>query len=181
VPLLTSHDPLAVHTGLDIYTSEANAGQAPLDLLPTIQRIQTEQPGQATAAQGALDAAKNQMASSCRWDPDGIYIQVENKVEQLKNGKQLSALLRDSGVLAVQGVQRVDSSPKVTQLRYFFTDANKAEAVRIKSELAKHGFQKIDDVDLSPRYLKKGCTAPGTFELWIGTGAPISADGKGTG
>jgi hypothetical protein len=181
VPLLTSHDPSAVATGLDIYASEASVGQAPLDLRPTIQRIQADQPSQANAAQVALDAAKNQMASACRWDPDGIYIQVVNNLEQLKNGRQLSRLLRDSGVPAVQGVQRVDNSPKATQLRYFFTDANKAEAARIKAELAKHGFQKIDEVDLSPKYLKRGCSPPGTFELWIGTRAAISADGTGTG
>jgi hypothetical protein len=179
VPLLLSHDPSAVATGLDIYASEASVGQAPLDLRPTIQRIQAEQPGQANAAQVALDAAKNQMASACHWDPDGLYIQVANNLEQLKNGRKLSTLLKDSGV-AVQGVQRVDSSPKSGQLRYFFTEANKAEAAKIKAELAKQGFQKVDDVDLSPKYLKKGCNPPGTFELWIGAEAPISADGTVT-
>ena len=179
VPLLTSHDPSTVATGLDIYTSEARAGQAPLDLLPTIQRIQTDQPNQREAAQVALDAGKTQAASACRWDEDGLYIQVENNQEQLKNGRKLAAALGNS--LTVRGVQRVDASPKGTQIRYFFTDTNRAEAGRIKDELARHGLMRIDEVDLSAKYLKKGCSPPGTFELWIGSSTPLRADGSGTG
>jgi hypothetical protein len=39
----------------------------------------------------------------------------------------------------------------------------------------------IDEVDLRQKYLKMGCSPPGTFEQWIGTGSLISTDGTGTG
>lgn len=182
VPLLTSKDPSAVATGLDIYASEARAGQAPLDLQTTIERIQNEQPAQRDRAQAASEAGKIQeMASACHWDPDGIYIQVENSTEQLKNGRQLKTLLQNSGTPTVQGVQRVDASPKNTQLRYFFTKDNTEAAGRIEAELAKHGIKGIDKVDLTPRYLKKDCNPPGTFELWIGSSVPLASDGTGPG
>ena len=181
VPLLTSHDRSAIDTGLDIYTSEANAGQAPLDLRLTIERIKSDQPNHASAAQEALEALRGQMARACQQDPDGLYVEVQNSSDQLKRGKQLSQLLTDSQVIPVQGVQRVDSSPKHTQLRYYFSETNTAQAQRIKVELAKHGFLRIDDQDLSPRYLKKGCLPPGIYELWVGSDTPLSVDGSGTG
>lgn len=72
VPLLTSGDPSKVRMALDIYTSEATDGQAPESLQPTIHRIELEQPEQRDAAQMAFNAGKEQMASACRWDPDGL-------------------------------------------------------------------------------------------------------------
>jgi hypothetical protein len=169
LPLLTSQNASAVTTGLDIYTSEANAGQAPLDLRATIARILAEQPGQAGAASIALDAAKAQMSRACQHDPDGLYIQVANSAEQLVKGRQLANALKSSGqAMAVQGVQRVDAVPQRTQLRYYFTDKNKTQAAKILAELAKRGFSTIDQQDLSPRYLKQGCAPPGVFELWVG-------------
>lgn len=181
VPLLTSGDSSKLRMGLDIYRSEAKDDQAPEGLQPTIQRIELEHPELRDVAQLAIDAGQEQMARTCHWDPDGLYIQVANDTEQLKNGKQLKKLLDYSGILKVQGVQRIDASPKNTELRYFFTPSNKAQAGVIKAELGKHGITKIDEKDLTKRYLKPGCNPPGTFELWIGENARLTAEGSGTG
>jgi hypothetical protein len=180
VPLLTSGDRSKVRMALEIYTSEAKDGQAPESLQPTIHRIELEQPEQRDEAQLAFSAGKEQMASACRFDPDGLYIQVANDIEQLKDGRKLQTLLESSGV-KVQGVQRIDASPKNTELRYFFTPPNTSQAGAIKEELAKHGIKKIDEKDLTKRYLKPGCNPPGTFELWIGENARLTAEGTGTG
>jgi hypothetical protein len=180
VPLLTSRDLEVLKTGLEIYESEANADQAPLDLRATTQRIKNLHPELQDAAGDALDAVKIQMGSTCRWDPDGLYIQVANSKEQWTNGKHLKELLTNSGKVVVQGVQRIDASPPNTELRYFFTEANNAQAARIKAELSNNGFKIVKDVDLTKKYLK-GCSAPGTFELWIGSAAPLAPNGTGTG
>lgn len=180
VPLLMSGDRSKVRMALEIYTSEAKDGQAPESLQPTIHHIELEQPEQRDEAQLAFNAGKDQMASACHFDPDGLYIQVANDVEQLQNGRQLKRLLEGAG-LNVQGVQRIDASPESTELRYFVTPSNKTQASVIKSELAKHGIKKIDEKDLTQRYLKKECNPPGTFELWIGKYARLAPGGTGTG
>ena len=179
IPLLTSKDPLAVSTGLDIYTSEARANQAPLDLQDTIRRIANEQPNQAlaAAAQVALEASKNQQAAECKFNPDGLYIHVANSSEQLADGQRLVNELRTGG-LQVQGVQRVDALPAHTQLRYYFSDANNALAASITSALAKYGFDAVDRQDLSRRYLKPGCQPPAVFELWMGSNIVLQANGS---
>lgn len=119
------------------------------------------------------------MGSECRFIPNGVYIHVANSTEQLASGKQLANFLRDAG-FTVQGVQRVDVAPKSTQLRYYFSDANNSQASAITGKLEKHRFQKVDPVNLSPKYLKPGCPAPGIYELWIGTATPLAADGSET-
>ncbi len=179
VPLLTSSNPSVVATGISIYTSEANAGHAPVDLEDTIRRIGNADPNLAGQVQAAVEATKVQMASECKFNPNGIYIHVANSTEQLASGQQLANFLRDAG-FTIQGVQRVDVAPTSTQLRYYFSDANTAQATAITGKLQKHGFEKVDPVNLSPKYLKPGCPAPGIFELWIGTATPLAADGSGT-
>ena len=178
VPLLTSGDHSKVRMALEIYASEAKDGQAPESLQPTIHRIDLEQPEQRDEAQLAFNAGKEQMVSACHFDPDGLYIQVANDVEQLKRGKKLKTILESSGV-NVQGVQRIDVPPKKTELRYFFTPSNKTQAGLIKDELAKHEIKEIDEKDLTKRYLKSGCNPPGTFELWIGENAQLTLEGTG--
>ncbi len=179
VPLLTSSNPAAVATGISIYTSEANAGHAPVDLENTIRRIGNTDPNLAGQVQAAVEATKVQMASECKFNPNGIYIHVANSSEQLASGQQLANFLRDSG-FTVQGVQRVDVAPTSTQLRYYFSDANTTQATAITGDLKKHGFGKVDLVNLSPKYLKAGCPPPGIYELWIGTATPLAADGSET-
>jgi hypothetical protein len=179
VPWLISKDPVAVSAGLAIFTSEAKSGQSPLDLFQTISNIANEQPKLAGAVQNALDAAKVQMASECKFNPDGLYIHVANSAEQLASGQQLETFLRNAGFI-VQGVQRVDVAPNKNQLRYYFSDANTQEATKIIDKLESHGFGKVDTANLSPSYLKQGCRPPGIYELWIGTSTPLAADGAGT-
>ncbi len=179
VPWLTSQNPVAVSAGLAIFTSEAKSRQAPLDLVQAISNISIEQPKLAGAVQNALDAAKVQMGSECKFNPNGIYVHVANSTEQLASGQQLANFLRSAG-FTVQGVQRVDVAPTSTQLRYYFSDANTTQATAIADNLKKHGFGKVDLVNLSPKYLKAGCPPPGIYELWIGTATPLAADGSET-
>ena len=179
VPLLTSQNPSAVSTGISIYTSEANAGHAPVDLEDTIKRIGNADPKLAGQVQAAVEATKVQLASECKFNPNGIYVHVANSTEQLASGQQLANFLRSAG-FTVQGVQRVDIAPNSTQLRYYFSDANNTQAAAITDNLKKHGFGKVDLVNLSPKYLKAGCPPPGIYELWIGTTTPLAADGSET-
>lgn len=178
IPLLTSNNPAQVSTGLEIYSSEAKVGQAPLDLQNTIRRIGNDQPQQTGAAQAALEASKIQMAAECKSNPDGVYVHVANSTEQLKRGQLLATFLRNAG-FKVEGVQRVDAVPNHAQLRFYFSDANSAQASKIGEVLRSHGVT-IDEQDLSPRYLKQGCPPPGVFELWIGSDTPLAVDGSVT-
>jgi hypothetical protein len=155
---------VAVSAGLAIFTSEAKYGQSPLDLFQTISSIANEQPKLAGAVQNALDAAKVQMASECKFNPDGIYIHVANNTEQLASGQQLATFLRDAGFI-VQGVQRVDVAPNKNQLRYYFSDANSQAATKIIDQLEKHGFGKLETPNLSPSYLKQGCRPPRNIRI----------------
>ena len=60
VPLLTSQDPSNRLLGMEIFTSEANKDEAPLDLVASIQRLGQEHPETLQAAQAALAAADGQ-------------------------------------------------------------------------------------------------------------------------
>jgi hypothetical protein len=177
VPLLTSKDPSAVATGISIYTSEAGAGHAPVDLEETIKLIGNTDPTLTGQVQKAVEATKLQQGSECKFNPNGMYIHVANSTEQLANGQQLAKACRDAG-FTVQGVQRVDAAPKATQLRYYFSDANTAEAKKITAWLGNHGFAKIETPNLSPTYLKQGCQPPGIFELWIGNDTSLAINGS---
>jgi hypothetical protein len=84
-----------VVAGLEIFESEAKALQAPTDLDTTLERI------------------KRTIL------PDGIYIHVLNSEAQKTAGRGLGSV-----ALPVQGVQRVDQSPDLTQIRYYATPQN---------------------------------------------------------
>lgn len=176
VPLLTSQNSSAVATGISIYTSEAGAGHAPVDLEDTIKRIGNADPTLTGAVQNAVEATKAQRGSECKFNQNGIYIHVANSTQQLTNGQQLAQACRDAG-FPVQGVQRVDVAPRSTQLRYYFSDANSAQAKKIIDWLGNHGFGKVETPNLSPTYLKQGCPAPAIFELWVGTDTSLAANG----
>lgn len=185
LPLLTSKDKAQFDLGVQIYTSEANANQAPADQLQgyiqTLTASDPEDPAlQQAAAAGlrqqaaAAAAAGSQTAQHCTANPDGIYIQVANSLDQLALGKALAAKLNAQQIVpAVQGAQRIDQSPAQTQMRYYFSPANDQKLAAMKSTLEAAGIHIVQNVNLSPAYLKPGCTPPGVFELWIGAAAPL--------
>ena len=88
----------------------------------------------------------------------------------------LASLLRSAGY-TVQGVQRIDLAPRHTDIRYYSSAANDAQVGKLINQIAKYGFASVQKIDLSKTYLKSGCTAPGIYELWIGSDAPLTADG----
>lgn len=178
MPLLTSTTPSVIRAGMEIFTSEANADQAPLDLQPTIERIKSEHPELQKSADAALNAAQGQQLRDCQQTTEGLYIQVANSTDQLDAGRHLVTSMAGANIVRVQGAQRVDAVPNHAQLRFYFSDANKAEAARIEAELAKYGFRDIQRVDLSPKYLRSGCAPPRAYELWVGADAPLSPDGS---
>jgi hypothetical protein len=180
LPLLTSKDKDSIFTGIEIFTSEANAGQAPLDLQVTIERIKgtLSDKKMDQAADQALTAAKTQSARDrCFQIADGIYIHVANSVDQKAAGAGLARALTSTS-LPVQGVQRIDVNPNHTEIRYYFSLKSKPAAQVIKDRLIQLNFTAINEVDLTQKYLGKGCTAPMIFEVWIGKNDELSPDGS---
>lgn len=60
VPLLTSPDPSSRLLAMEIFASEARKHEAPLDLLPAIQRLGNEHPEHLKEAMAAVTAAEEQ-------------------------------------------------------------------------------------------------------------------------
>lgn len=60
VPLLTSQDPSSRLLAMEIFTSEAKKHEAPLDLVPSIQRIGNEHPEHLKEAMAAVAAGQQQ-------------------------------------------------------------------------------------------------------------------------
>jgi hypothetical protein len=179
LPMLLSKDPAAVSAALNVYTEETQVGQAPLSLKGVIENIGSTQPVHRAEAQAAAQGAALQSTGKCKSVLGGLFIQVANNPDQLKNGRALATLLKSaSGLPAVQDVQRVDEMPQQTQLRYYFDSGNNMQADSILQSLQQHGFQNVQRVDLSQSYLKVGCPPPPTFELWVGSLTPLSADGS---
>lgn len=63
VPLLTSQDPSNRLLAIEIFTSEAKKHEAPLDLVPSIQRLGSEHPEHLKEALAAVAAADEQTKS----------------------------------------------------------------------------------------------------------------------
>lgn len=61
IPLLTSQDSSSRLLALEIFTSEAKKHQAPLDLVPSIERLGNEHPEHLKQALAAVAAAQGQM------------------------------------------------------------------------------------------------------------------------
>jgi hypothetical protein len=61
IPLLTSNDSDSRLLAIEIFTSEAKKNQAPLDLVPSIERLGNEHPEHVKEAMAAVAAAKKQM------------------------------------------------------------------------------------------------------------------------
>jgi hypothetical protein len=179
LPMLVSKDPPTVTAALQVYIEETREKQAPESLKSVIMSIQQTQPEHRAEAQAAVQAAELQSTGKCKSIPGGLFIQVANDQEQLKNGRVLQDLLKSAeGIPAVPGVQRVDAVPLQTQLRYYFNENNDSQAQRIIHYLEALGYKDIQTQDLSPRYLNLGCPPPATFELWIGSNSPVGRDGK---
>lgn len=179
LPLMVSNDDKQVSTALDIYYQEAGIGLAPQSLRPVIQQIGTNKPQLRAQAQAADQAASVQAGAGCKQFTKGLFIQVANDPEQLKNGQTLASLLKSqAGLPPVQGVQRVDAVPQQTQLRYYASTDNDPEADRVLSSLRDLGFTSVAKQDLSARYLKdKQCPPPPTFELWVGAADALGPGG----
>lgn len=61
IPLLTSQDQTNRLLAIEIFTSEAKKHQAPLDLVPSIERLGNEHPEHLRQAMAAVAAAQEQM------------------------------------------------------------------------------------------------------------------------
>ncbi len=182
VPLLTSTDKSQRDLGIKIYTSEANAQQAPTDELQQyIFDLQLNDPSDRTLQQAVSAGARQQQATAasqpppqCAASPGGLFIQVANSPEQLALGKNLITRLRTTSIgPVVQGVQRVDKAPSQTQIRYYPSPANDQQLQVIRTVLNSVGIVVQQNVNLSPGYLKPGCSPPASFELWIGAATPL--------
>ena len=179
LPLLLSDDERQVTAALAIYNDEAARGLAPLSLIPIIQQLANTKPQSRAQAQLVEQAASLQAGTDCKEFPNGLFLQVANDTEQLKNGQALAALLKSqAGLPPIPGVQRVDAVPQQTQLRYYFSSTNDAQAEKVIAGLHQLGFAGVAKQDLSALYLKnKNCTPPPTFELWIGSADALDAQG----
>ena len=60
IPLLTSQDQSSRLLAIEIFTSEAKKHQAPLDLVPSIERLGSEHPEHLKQAMAAVAAAQEQ-------------------------------------------------------------------------------------------------------------------------
>jgi hypothetical protein len=132
LPLILSNDDKQVSTALDIYSQEAAMGLAPPLLRPLLPQIAAAKPQLRAQAQAAEQAASVQAGAGCKEFPSGLFLQVANNLEQLKDGQAMAGLLKsEEGLPPVQGVQRVDAAPQKTQLRYYFSNANDPQADKV--------------------------------------------------
>jgi hypothetical protein len=174
LPLLTSEKADTVKMAVEVYTAETKDQQAPTELQVTILQLPNRFPELAGLVQHAADAGREQQKDQCTANPDGLYIQVANSTEQLERGRGLASSLNGVSLpLPVQGVQRIDQGPVVNQLRYYFSPENNDRATKLLAALAPFNVGQVQKQDLSPRYLKAGCSPPHVFELWIGTSTPL--------
>jgi len=174
MPLLTSGKTSNVDAGLKIYTAEASDGVAPTSLQLLIDDLKAKHPELRQAADQAYNAGQTQIQrEACSQLPDGLYIHVANSVEQLQRGRKLANFLMAAGIV-VQGVQRIDAGPSNTTLKWYRSSATDPDAERITAALVYLGFANPAIVDLTKQFLKKGCTAPGIYELWIGSNTPLA-------
>lgn len=179
MPLLTSEKSSEVDAGLKIYTAEAADGVAPTSLQLLIDDLKARHPDLKQAAEQAFNAGQSQIQrEACKQLPDGLYIHVANSSDQLQRGRKLANLLMAAGV-PVQGVQRIDAGPSNTTLKWYRGSTTDPVAEKIDSALVNLGFPRPAAIDLTQQYLKKGCAAPGIYELWIGSSTPLGEDGKG--
>jgi hypothetical protein len=149
-------------------------------LLPQIAAAKPQLRAQAQAAE---QAASVQAGTGCKEFRSGLFLQVANDREQLKDGQTLAGLLNsEAGLPLVLGVQRVDAVPQKTQLRYYFSSANDSQADKVVAALRRLGFSSVVKEDLSPLYLKdKKCPPPPTFELWVGSADALGEQGMPNG
>lgn len=63
IPLLTSQDQSNRLLAIEIFTSEAKKHQAPLDLVPSIERLGNEHPEHLKQALAAVEAAQEQITA----------------------------------------------------------------------------------------------------------------------
>lgn len=175
LPLLTSDKANQVKMGLEVYIAETKVQQAPTDLQLSILQLSNQFPEQAALVQRAADAGREQQKAQCTANPDGLYIQVANSAEQLGLGKTLAKAVAGHVAWPVQGVQRIDQGPAVTQLRYYFSPDNDTRAANIIAALAPLGVAPVQKQDLTSKYLKQGCAPPPVFELWIGASSPLTS------
>lgn len=173
LPLLTSDRPNQVKMGLEVYIAETKVQQAPTDLQLSILQLSNQFPEQAALVQRAADAGREQQKAQCTANPDGLYIQVANNAQQLDLGKALAKAVGDHVAWPVEGVQRIDQAPALTQLRYYFSSDNNARADNIIAALGKLGVAPVLKQDLTARYLKADCPPPHVFELWVGASTPL--------
>ena len=180
LPLMTSDDDRKVEIGLTMYQLAAANGQAPPNMGPLFEKIRVRWPQLKVQAQAAAQDASVQAGAGCKPFSSALYIQVANDKAQLANGQKLANSLKEaSGLPPVQGVQRVDTVPQQTQLRYYFSDANDKNASNIIAALQQLGFTNVAKQNLSPLYLKeRQCPPPPTFELWIGSANALDAQGR---
>jgi hypothetical protein len=179
LPALTSHDASAVTLGLRVFTSEANAGQAPLDLRAAIDAIGLDQPSLVPAVNGALAAGRLQaLRDSCKASPDGLYVEVVNNADQLTYGSELAQVVRTSTKLPIRTVERVYESPLKTTIRYYVNQEHNQMVRSIKDALATQGLKDVADQNLSKDYLASGCSPPAIYELWIGKSSPLTSGGR---
>jgi len=176
LPLLKSNDPNERLMGIEIFTAQAQNGQAPLYLQPTIERLLKQASPQTptgaatqTAVAAATQAAARQQATCSNTMPDGVYLHYQDKAQKA-GAQKIGDDLKQQG-LASHGVQQVDVAPKQTEIRYYPAGANQADLLKILSVLAKYGFADVPKKDIS--YLLHGCAPRAIYEVWIAADASM--------
>ena len=77
IPLLTSQDQSNRLLAIEIFTSEAKKHEAPLDLVPAIQRLGTQDPQHLQQAMAAVAAAEEQSKAEQRHNKSGSHVRGE--------------------------------------------------------------------------------------------------------
>jgi hypothetical protein len=146
---------------IDIFVAKSQRGQAPLDLLPVIQRLQRSSPAEVGAA---VTAAESQKATCVNRMPDGVYVHYQDKDQKeiaLRLGESIKA-----PQLTFQGSQRVDVAPRQTELRYYPAGAKAEDLTKITQSIEQLNLGSVKRSDIS--YLLHGCPARPVYEIWIG-------------
>ena len=176
LPLLKSTDSNERLMGIEIFTSQAESGQAPLYLQLTIERLKalaSPQTPAGAATQAALtkatQAANQQQLTCGNTMPEGVYLHYQDKAQKA-GAQKIGADLKQQN-LNFRGVQQVDVAPRQTEIRYYPAGAKQDDLQKLVTTLAKYGLTDVPKKDIS--YLLHGCAPRAIYEVWIAADANI--------
>jgi hypothetical protein len=112
---------------------------------------------------GNSETIKSTASETIAKIPARVYFHIRNE-SQRERAEQIAAKLQEQGFI-VPGIERLDTGPTTTELR-FFTGSEPADTQVLVNAFTQLGLN-VKPVDLSNRYKNSTSVRPRHYELWI--------------